>query len=103
MGMAVQDGRWSPQLGDYARLRRDNTLAEVIDIVGEPDDRWYVLNILVPLAACPLTARLDDLESVWRTGDAPGHARSPRYDLYGPPELMGFCTWRSLTGPAASL
>src|SRR4051812_41642579 len=102
MGMSVQDGLWSPQVGDYARLRCNHTLAEVIDIVGQPDDRRYVLNILVPLVACPLIARLDDLESVWRTGDAPGRARSPRYDLPDPPEPTRIFTRRSLTGAAAS-
>jgi hypothetical protein len=56
---------WPPSVGDYARLRDDDALAEIIDITGQSPNYRYILNIFVRNRVDPQVSRLEDLVPVW--------------------------------------
>lgn len=83
MTVSEHSAPWPPRIGDYARVRHNQRLVEVIDVIGPMEDRWYVLNLLVPAATAPATVRLKDLAPIWRCdaeADPPisGRSRSRR-------------------------
>ena len=65
MSMLAPSILWLPRVGDYARVRHDGLLGEVIDIARKGDDRQYTLNLFAQDTNAPLVCRLDDLEPIW--------------------------------------
>ena len=77
MTTASHEAHWPPGVGDYARMRCDHALAEIVDITGRPDDRRYVLNVLKRRAVLPRIARLEELDPIWRATPEPLTAAPP--------------------------
>ncbi len=65
MNARLHDILWPPRIGDYARVREDDTLSEVIDIAGSSRNPRYLLNVFAPRTPIPFVCRLDDLAPVW--------------------------------------
>jgi hypothetical protein len=63
--METQGDLWPPRVGDYARLRQNGILGEVIDVACRGTDSRYTLNIFAPESALPSEYRLDDLSPAW--------------------------------------
>jgi hypothetical protein len=65
MSMQTQTAQWPPSIGDYARVRQDDLLGEVIETEGHGQQRRYILALFACWPGAPISYRLDELEPVW--------------------------------------
>ena len=85
---------WPPRVGDYARVRHDGILGEVVEISRVGADCRYSLNLFAPAVDEPLVVYwLDELEPIW--GGRPGSDAGQAWDD-APPPTWG-TSWPSWT------
>ena len=83
---------WPPRIGDYARVRQDGILGEVIEIGGGGADCRYTLNLFAPALNEPLVYRLDELGPVW-DGRPAHHADQACDDAWSPSRVTSWPSW----------
>jgi hypothetical protein len=67
MDVQAHEALWPPHVGDYARVRDDGTLGEVIEIICRGEQRSYILALFTTKSDARLVYNLEELEPVWRS------------------------------------